>query len=143
MSQSRPPSAERGPNYTHAAVLGSLFCSPTDCSPPGSSVHGVLQARILEQGRRGTKRILEQVATSYSVTVLDNTRNVPDPEIELASLVSPALAGGFSTTEPLGKPYIHIQPLTQPTVDPDEIQGSRVLVYLFRTGTSRKRATSP
>ena len=24
------------------------FCSPMDCSPPGSSVHGILQARILE-----------------------------------------------------------------------------------------------
>ena len=24
------------------------LCSPMDCSPPGSSVHGVLQARILE-----------------------------------------------------------------------------------------------
>ena len=25
-----------------------LFCNPVDCSPPGSSVHGILQARILE-----------------------------------------------------------------------------------------------
>ena len=25
-----------------------LFCNPTDSSPPGSSVHGILQARILE-----------------------------------------------------------------------------------------------
>ena len=24
------------------------LCSPVDCSPPGSSVHGILQARILE-----------------------------------------------------------------------------------------------
>ena len=24
------------------------LCSPMDCSPPGSSVHGILQARILE-----------------------------------------------------------------------------------------------
>ena len=24
------------------------FCHPMDCSPPGSSVHGILQARILE-----------------------------------------------------------------------------------------------
>ena len=23
-------------------------CNPMDCSPPGSSVHGILQARILE-----------------------------------------------------------------------------------------------
>ena len=24
------------------------LCSPTDCSPPGSSLHGILQPRILE-----------------------------------------------------------------------------------------------
>ena len=25
-----------------------LFVTPVDCSPPGSSVHGILQARVLE-----------------------------------------------------------------------------------------------
>ena len=25
-----------------------ILCHPVDCSPPGSSVHGILQARILE-----------------------------------------------------------------------------------------------
>ena len=24
------------------------LCDPTDCSPPGSFIHGILQARILE-----------------------------------------------------------------------------------------------
>ena len=32
-----------------------MLCDPMDCSPPGSSVHGVFQTRILER-----------VATSYS-----------------------------------------------------------------------------
>ena len=27
----------------------SLFCDSMDCSPPGFPVHGVLQARVLEQ----------------------------------------------------------------------------------------------
>ena len=27
----------------------SNFCDPMDCSPPGSSVHGIPQARVLEQ----------------------------------------------------------------------------------------------
>ena len=35
-------------------------CDPVDCSPPGSSVHGILQARILEWGAiafsRGSSR---------------------------------------------------------------------------------------
>ena len=26
----------------------TTLCDPVDCSPPGSSVHGILQARILE-----------------------------------------------------------------------------------------------
>ena len=28
--------------------LSPTFCNPMDCSLPGSSVHGILQARILE-----------------------------------------------------------------------------------------------
>ena len=31
---------------SHSVV--SALCNPTDSSPPGSSVHGILQARILE-----------------------------------------------------------------------------------------------
>ena len=26
------------------------LCDPMDCSPPGSSIHGILQARVLEWG---------------------------------------------------------------------------------------------
>ena len=37
---------------TYACVLSHFshvqLCDPTDCSPPGSIVHGILQARILE-----------------------------------------------------------------------------------------------
>jgi len=28
--------------------LCPVFCDPVDCSPPGFSVHGMLQARILQ-----------------------------------------------------------------------------------------------
>ena len=31
-----------------AAQMFPTLCRPMDCSPPGSSVHGILQARILE-----------------------------------------------------------------------------------------------
>ena len=57
-----------------------FFFNPMDYSPPGSSVHGIIQARTLEW-----------VAVSSSI---------PDPGIKPES---PALAGGFSTTEPPGK----------------------------------------
>ena len=41
--------------YKDAAAAKSLqLCStlsdPTDCSPPGSSIHGIFQARVLEWG---------------------------------------------------------------------------------------------
>ena len=33
---------------SEVAQSGLTLCDPVDCSPPGSSVHGILQARILE-----------------------------------------------------------------------------------------------
>ena len=53
-----------------------------------SSVYRILQARILES-----------VAISYSQDLLD-------PRMLPASLVSPALTGGFFTIAPPGKPLV-------------------------------------
>ena len=53
--------------------------------PPGLFVHGIFQARILEGFPFPT------------------AGDLPDSGIEPASLVSPALAGGFFTTVPPGK----------------------------------------
>ena len=33
---------------SEAAQLCPTLCDPVDCCPPGSSIHGILQARILE-----------------------------------------------------------------------------------------------
>ena len=60
--------------------------NPMDCSPPGFSVLGISQARIVEWG------------------TLPSPGDLLSPGIELVSFVSPALAGRFSTTEPPGKP---------------------------------------
>ena len=63
----------------YACVRARSLCDPMDRSLPGSSVHGILQARTLEwvamPSFRGTS-----------------------PRIEHASLVSPALPDGFFTT---------------------------------------------
>ena len=59
-----------------------------DCSLPGSSVHGIFQARILEW------------------VAFPTPGDLPDPGIEPTFLVSLALAGGFFTTEPPGKPNL-------------------------------------
>ena len=65
----------------HAKLLQSCpaLCNPMNCNLPGSSVHGILQARILEQ-----------LAMLFS-------RNLPHPGMEPAYLMSPALAGGLFT----------------------------------------------
>ena len=43
-------------------------CNPMNCSPPGSSVHGILQARLLEWGAipfyRGSSRPRDQTRVS-------------------------------------------------------------------------------
>ena len=67
------------------AQLCPTLCSPMNCSPSGSSVHGIFQARILEW-----------VAISLS-------RGLPDPGIHATSRAAPALAGRFFTTGPPGR----------------------------------------
>ena len=42
---------------SEVAQLCPTLCDPVNCSPPGSSVHGILQARILEWVAKSTKLI--------------------------------------------------------------------------------------
>ena len=45
----RTPVIQNRCYFNSCLVIEScLFCDPMDCSPPGSSVHGISQARILE-----------------------------------------------------------------------------------------------
>jgi len=60
--------------------------SPPGLCPPGSSVHGALQARALQWA-----------AVLFS-------RHLPDPGIKPTSLMSTALWGGFLTTRPAEEP---------------------------------------
>ena len=64
------------------------LCDPMDSSLPGCSVHGIPQARILEWVAMPSSR------------GSSNSRNWTHIS---ASLISPALAGMFFTTKPLGK----------------------------------------
>ena len=56
------------------------LCNPLDSSPPGPSVHGILQARILEW------------------VAMPSSGDLPNPGTEPAPLRSPALTGRFFTT---------------------------------------------
>ena len=64
--------------------------NPTDCSPPGSSVHGILQARILEW------------------VAMSSSRDLPDPGIEPVSPVAPALQVDSLQLKHQGSPPVWI-----------------------------------
>ena len=92
-------------------------------SPPGSSVHGIFQAKILEW-----------------IDIFP-PGDLPDPGIEPTS---PALAGQFLTTEPPRKPFslvnyfIHSRVYVIPNlpIHPTSLSPSQVSIGLFSTSVS-------
>ena len=90
-----PPSSERGKRHLlrgaqpvpdlrvhQVAQLCPTLGDPMNCRPPGSSVHGILQEHGVGSG----------------LPCHPPPGDPPHPGIEPLSLVSPALAGGFFTT---------------------------------------------
>ena len=55
------------------------LCNPIDCSPPGSSIHGILQARILE------------------CVAMSSSRGSSRPRDQTCILWNSCIAGGFFT----------------------------------------------
>ena len=60
-----------------------FFATPMDCSPPGSSVHGIFQARVLQSG-----------------LPFPSPGDLPDPGIKARS---PTFQADALPSEPLGK----------------------------------------
>ena len=70
-----------------------LSCDPMDCSPPGSSVHGISQARI------------------QAMVAISSFKGSSQPKDRTHASCISCTAGRFFTTEPSGKPpakYIFI-----------------------------------
>ena len=76
---------------TKSLQLCPNLCDPMNCSPSASSVHGTLQARILE------------------CIFMLSSGDLPNSGMELAFLRSPTLADRFFITSPPGKPNIVIK----------------------------------
>ena len=72
-----------GANFVVCACSINQPCDAMDCSPPGSCVHGILQARILEWVAMPSSRGSSQPRARAQVS---------------------CIAGGFFTTELPGKP---------------------------------------
>ena len=98
-------STEQPHSFTqiYAFVLGMIsqfshvqLCDPVDCSPPGSSVHGIFQEEY------------------WSGLPWAPPEDLPNPGIEPKSLTVPLSAGGFLTTsaiferEALSNIYVYI-----------------------------------
>ena len=102
-----------------ASVVWPTPCDLMDCSPPGSSVHGITPARILEW------------------VAMPSSRDLPHPGVEPASPASSCAAGGFYTAEPPGtKPCPTINSMGPGTECP---AGSQLCLCTWRStwnGTS-------
>ena len=67
------------------ALSCPTLCNPVDCSPPGSSIHGIVQTR------------------SWKWVAISLSRRSPDPGIEPTFPEPPTLAGRFFTTVSHGR----------------------------------------
>ena len=77
--------------YIHYVCMNakSILCDLIDCSPPRSSVHGILQAKIC------------------SGLPCPPSGDLADPGIESLSLMYPALTGTFFTTSTIWEVHTH------------------------------------
>ena len=82
-----PKSMEEGQRVECVCLFSRvwLFMTPWTVGPPGSSVHGIFQASILDW------------------VAISSPGDLPDPGIEPVYPASPTLAGGFFTTATPGK----------------------------------------
>ena len=71
------------------SYLRLIFCDPMDCSPPGSCVHGILQARILEW------------------VAMPSSRGFSIPRDWTYVFCDSSITDRFSTTERPGKSQLH------------------------------------
>ena len=77
---------QKSEQQLHLAQPCLPLCDPVDCSPPGSSVHGISQERMLEG------------------VAIPSPGHLPNPGIKPAS---PALAGGLFTSSATWEPWLH------------------------------------
>ena len=88
----------------HRAQLCPTHCNPISSSPPGSSVHGISQARILEW------------------VTFPPSEDLPVPELEPVSLVSPVLQVDSLSLVPLVSPWRTLSEANEPGIKGQTLQ---------------------
>ena len=69
--------------------------------------------------------------------------DLPDPGIKPTSLMSPALAGKFYTTEPPGKPFPSPGDLPHPGIEPTSLMSPALAGGFFASSASCRIQTQP
>ena len=69
-------------------MVWKTLSDPMECSPPGSSVHGIFQARVLEWGAIAFSMENPQ-EIQYNEKVSDHPRQAQDGEVESPELFPP------------------------------------------------------
>ena len=82
---------------SEVAQLCSTLSDPMDCSPPGSSVHGIFQARVLEWGAIALPKVMEEKSQPR---LLYPVRISFGYEEEIKSFTDKQKLREFSTTKP-------------------------------------------
>ena len=82
----------KGKSESEVTLLCPTLRNPKVCSLPGSSIHGIFQARVLEWGAIAFSK------EYWSGLLFPTPGDLPNPGIEPASLTYPTLAGGFFTS---------------------------------------------
>ena len=105
------------------------LCNPMDYSPPGSSVHGVFQTRILQWAAISSSRGSSRSRDGTGVTCVS------------------CIGGGFFTTTPPGKPHfayvcVHVYPCAY-THGITWQRGSQPLLYSLASWTESLSAPLP
>ena len=80
------------------------LCNPMDCSLPGSSVHGILQARILEwvaiSFSRGSSQLRDQTRVSRIAGEFFITESPGKPSLAIAAAAAKSLQSCLTLCNP-------------------------------------------
>ena len=118
--------------------LCPTLCNPMDCHPPGSSVHGISQARILEwvaiSSSRGSSQPRDGTHISCTSCISrDSLQLCPgkppfEPLVDVSSLQSQATAGFIHAIDAGHPPWEHSCPKAVPKWYPSQCQGQASLL---------------
>ena len=123
---------------SEVAQSGLTLSDPMDCSPPGSSIHGISQARVLEWGAIGCASLHQLCVCAYSVAqsylTLCNPMDRSPPGSSVHVFLQARILEWVAFPSPGDLPHPRIK-LTSPAFQVDSLllghQGSPMLLSMY------------